>query len=81
MAARQLIPEPTEANTELDSGSELRAGPSYTTNLTANSFCCDSNGGCCDTRRCLLLHSQPAPEPELWPVLRLCQQNGGNAGQ
>eukprot|EP00962_Isochrysis_galbana_P010918 scaffold3058_cov134-Isochrysis_galbana.AAC.8 len=39
-----------------------------------DSFCCDSLGGCCDARRCLLLHSLPVPEPELWPVLRLCQQ-------
>eukprot|EP00962_Isochrysis_galbana_P054125 scaffold25648_cov124-Isochrysis_galbana.AAC.1 len=26
---------------------------------------------------CLLLHSQPVPEPELWPVLRLCASAGG----
>eukprot|EP00962_Isochrysis_galbana_P043877 scaffold16859_cov140-Isochrysis_galbana.AAC.1 len=42
--------------------------------VVVDSFCCDSIGGCCDARRCLLLHSLPVPEPELWPVLRLCQQ-------
>ena len=42
--------------------------------FVVDSFCCDSNGGCCDARRCLLLHSLPVPEPELWPVLRQCQQ-------
>eukprot|EP00962_Isochrysis_galbana_P014087 scaffold4013_cov140-Isochrysis_galbana.AAC.7 len=40
--------------------------------VIVDSRSCDSNGGCCDSRRCLCLCCThfPCLEPDLWPVLR-----------